>query len=519
MKTLTFHLLLIFIFLGSSFSLFSQKRSEKRGVSYEIPYVEDLQTLSKGVSWFYNWGVAPGISSVSTAYPDYLDYVPMVWNNGYDRTKLRNFLSTHPNVKYILGFNEPNFTAQSNMGPAKAAAAWPELETIAAEFNLKIVGPAVNYAPGGNGSVTENVVNYSDPIKYYDAFFAACPSCKVDYVAIHSYMNDPAAVLWYVDQFINKYNKQIWLTEFCAWENSKPLTTNRTEGTAYQKNAMVRKVEQLELNPMVAKYAWFIPRTTNEIGFPYMQLLRNVNNDPTYEIVGPGVLTELGKIYVNMSSFDSAHYFGLNEKIPAKEYMQSFYVQLESTTDSESSIPIQIAGFEGGIYTDYFVDIPSAGHYQLTLRIANKAAVNPKFTISSNGIELTTQEVASTGGVDIWQDRTLQLTLPAGKQTIRISSNGLSGCKLLWLHFSEITGIYDAQELSIKVFTDANNNLQIQSSEKILKVSVFDLSGKILLQQPLTGTIDLAFLEKGLYIIQVDFVNGKRSITKFHINK
>ena len=519
MKNLTFHLFLIAIFLGLFSSLYSQKRSEKRGVSYEIPYVEDLPVLSKVVSWFYNWGVAPGITNVSAAYPDYLDYVPMVWNNGYDRTKLHNFLSSHPNVKYILGFNEPNFTAQANMGPAKAAAAWPELETIAAEFNLKIVGPAVNYAPGGKGSVTENGVNYSDPIKYYDAFFAACPACKVDYVAIHSYMNDPAALLWYVDQFINKYNKQIWLTEFCAWENSKPLTTNRTEGTAYQKNAMVRKVEQLELNPMVVKYAWFIPRTTNEIGFPYMQLLRNVNNDPSYEIVGPGVLTELGKIYVNMSSFDSTHYFGLNEKIPAKDYMQSFYVQLESTTDSESTIPIQIAGFEGGIYTDYFVDIPFAGQYQLSLRIANKAVVNPKFTISSNGIELTTQEVASTGGVDTWQVRTFPLTLAAGKQTIRISSNGLSGCKLLWLNFSETTGINDTQDLSVKVFTNENNHLYIQSSEKILKVSIFDFRGKILLQKPLVCDIDLTAFEKGLYIVQVDIENGKRSTTKFQINK
>ena len=231
MKAFTIQLLLFAVFIGIVPSVYSQKRSDKRGVSYEITYVEDLPVLSKGVSWFYNWGIAPGNSNVFDVYQEYLDYVPMVWNNGYDRTKLRNFLSTHPHVKYILGFNEPNFTSQSNIGPAKASAAWPELETIAGEFNLKIVGPAVNYAPGGTGSVTENGVNYSDPFMYYDAFFAACPTCHVDYIAIHSYMNDPAALLWDVDQFVTKYNKPIWLTEFCAWEYNNPLTTNKTEGT------------------------------------------------------------------------------------------------------------------------------------------------------------------------------------------------------------------------------------------------------------------------------------------------
>jgi len=515
MKHLTIKLILIVISSGLFSSLYSQKRSEKRGVSYEIPYVEDVTVLSKGVSWFYNWGVAPGNSNVSASYQDYLDYIPMVWNNGYDRTKLRNFLSTHPSVKYILGFNEPNFTAQANMGPAKAAAAWPELETIANEFGLKIVGPAVNYAPGGTGSVTENGVNYSDPVKYYDAFFAACPTCKVDYVAIHSYMNDPAALSWYVDQFVTKYKKPVWLTEFCAWENNKPLTSGRTEGTAYQKNAMVRKVEQLELNPMVAKYAWFIPRTNNEIGFPYMQLLRNVNTNPDYEIVGPGVLTELGKIYINMSSFDSAHYFGVNEQIPAKDYMQSFYVNLESSTDPESSIPIQIAGFEGGIFTDYFVDIPSAGQYQLSLRISSKANVNPKFTISSNETELTTQEVASTGGIDTWQVRSLPLTLPTGKQTIRISSNGISGCKFQWLNFSQPSDVKTPIDLTLKAFKDENNQLQIQSESKIFKVAILDLSGKVLLSKLNIRQIDISGLENGFYMLQVDFENNSRSTIKF----
>ena len=494
-------------------SVYSQKRSDKRGVAYDIPYIEDLPTLAKGVSWFYNWGIAPRTDVINQ---EYLDFVPMAWNKGYNVLNLRTYLTAHPNVKYILGFNEPNFTAQANIGPAAAAAAWPALEAIANEFNLKIVGPALNYAPGGSASVTENGINYTDPFKYYDAFFAACPTCRVDYVAAHTYMNDPIATINYVNQYITKYKKQVWLTEFCAWDGlSKVMST----GYPYQKQAMIRKIEDLELNPMVARYAWFIPRSNNEIAYPFNELLRSVNIDPTYELVAPGILTELGKIYVNMSSFDSAHYYGMNEQIPAKDYMKSYYVNIEASTDLSSTIPIQLYEFEGGLFVEYFVDVPAAGQYPLTLRIANTAGVSPSFTISSNGTVLTTQEVASSGGQGNWQVRTFPITLSAGKQTIRITSNGISGCKMQWFSFSSTADIVETQASHIHVFVDTNNMLQISCRDKVTKATILDISGKVLLQETNEQEINVAALDKGVYILKVKLESGNTLSSKFFINK
>lgn len=364
MKKIYIYLLYFFLFISFIQTTNAQERSKKRGVSYQIPYVEDLEVLSPGVCWFYNWGVNPH-PTIFNVYEDYdMDYLPMAWNNSYDRTALREFLTNHPNVKYILGFNEPNFTAQANMTPTAAAAAWPELESIADEFGLKIVGPAMNYAPA-NGAVSEGGVTYTNPFEYLDAFFAACPDCRVDYIAAHCYMNTPEAVNGYVNTYIQKYNKPVWLTEFCAWEYNAPLTSGAIKGYEYQRASMIRKIELLEKNPMVEKYAWFIPRHGSTTSFPYMQLLRNVRVNPD---VNPGLLTELGKIYVNMSSFDSAHYFGINEKIPVKDYIESFYVILEESTDSTSNIPIQLCNFQNGIYVDYLVDVPTAGEYPLYLR-------------------------------------------------------------------------------------------------------------------------------------------------------
>lgn len=493
-----------------------KKKSTKRGVSYDIPYQKDLEILSEGVTWFYNWGVAP-IASVSDTSDTYLDYVPMAWNNGYDRTKLRTYLSNHPKVKYILGFNEPNFRAQANMTPSQAAAAWPELEAIADEFNLKIVAPAVNYAPN-NGSVTEGNVTYTNPWEYLDAFFAAAPNARVDYIAVHCYMNDPNAMDWFVKEFINKYHKPVWLTEFCAWENSAPLNAGRAEGLPYQRSTMIRKIEVLEKNPMVEKYAWFIPRTNNEIGYPYMQLMRSVQTDPMYEIVGPGVLTDLGNVYLHMSTFDSTYFAGVNQQIPAKDYIESFWVKLETTTDTTSQIPLQLYDFQSGLYADYFVEVPTAGTYQIQLRMANLAGINPKFKISSNGTLLTTQEVPSTGGTDQWATRSFPITLPAGKQTLRIASSGTSGCKLVWFSLMDQTDLNPRQMTQCEAFIDNNRQLQINTDKKF-SATLYDCSGRLLINGITTQETDLSSVCNGIYILKINFENGSQTSVKLLINQ
>ena len=99
------------------------------------------------VSWWYNWAVTPELP-VRDHYEDYdMDFVPMAWNGAFNETALREFLDEHPNVKYLLGFNEPNFAEQANLTPQQAADLWPQLEAIADDYNLKLVAPAVNYSP------------------------------------------------------------------------------------------------------------------------------------------------------------------------------------------------------------------------------------------------------------------------------------------------------------------------------------------------------------------------------------
>ncbi len=253
-------------------------RSAKRGVCYHYQADADLTALCPGVSWWYNWG--PN-SDGATNYQNYdLSFAPMAWNGNFDETRLRNFYSNHPDENFLLGFNEPNFQDQANMTPAYAAQRWVILEEIAADFDLKLVSPAVNYCGGCtlvDGSPIDN-----DPTTWLDMFFTAYQNSygqqpQVDYIAVHWY---DYGLESYLDKFTN-YNKPIWLTEFANWHDE---TITLAEQIDYMENA----VAMLEAREDIYRYAWFIGRASSG---PNISLLKSAD----------GVLTELGQAYIDAS--------------------------------------------------------------------------------------------------------------------------------------------------------------------------------------------------------------------------
>jgi hypothetical protein len=243
----------------------------KRGVAYGFDpagATADMTALSSGVSWFYNWSSTPP-SGVANDYQKLgVEYVPMLWNGNFDVDKV---VQTIPaGAKFLLGFNEPNFTSQANLTPAAAAALWPKVEEIASRRNLSIVSPAVNYCGGG--------CNVTNPVDWMDQFFAACENCKIDYVAIHWYACSKSALTGYVADF-KKYDRPIWLTEFACGDQG---TVSEATEASYQKDA----VAYLESDPDIFRYAWFSGRSTS---------IANV------DLLGSaGMLTSLGDQYTTL---------------------------------------------------------------------------------------------------------------------------------------------------------------------------------------------------------------------------
>jgi hypothetical protein len=217
------------------------------------------------VRWWYNWSLSKSGGNTG------IEFVPMVWGSS-------TVSGTIPaGSKYLLGFNEPNFMAQSNLTPQAAAAAWPALQTNGRNAGVTaIVGPGMNFC-GPAASC-----NGTDPYVYITDFLAACTNCEVDHIAAHWYNCDLPSLKAYIESNSSlagwqQFGKPIWLTEFSCDGSA----------TAAQQEAYMRvAIPYLESNPHVFRYSWF-----SADPIPNAKL---INSD--------GSPTTLGQVYISLTS-------------------------------------------------------------------------------------------------------------------------------------------------------------------------------------------------------------------------
>jgi hypothetical protein len=252
----------------------------KRGVAYGHHSKADLQALSKGIGWWYNWAFEPDTGVKDDFGSIGVEYVPMVWGAKVDTAQVQQ--RAPAGVSTLLGFNEPNFGEQANLSAAAAAALWPSVQAVADARGLALVSPAVNFC---GGACTE-----TDPFAYLDDFFAACPGCRVDAVGIHLYVgckgesgNHAQWLINHIKTYEQRFAQPLWLTEF-ACDDAK----NADEQRAF----LVDAVTYLESDPRIARYAWFAGRADN---VPFVDLLG-----------ADGQLTSLGQAYVDAPHGDPA---------------------------------------------------------------------------------------------------------------------------------------------------------------------------------------------------------------------
>lgn len=256
-------------------------KSQKRGIAYNLTDAKDLDTLSNYLSWWYNWGLKT--SAPEGYYDKYnMEYIPMLWGGSTstsDKLLVKSFIMSHPEIKYLLVMNEPNLTDQANRTPEQAAADWLNYEEVAYDLEKQgrtvyLVGPQMNW-----GTMT----NYSDPVKWLDAFYAAykernAKEPKIDYLAFHWYDYGLSSQL----DRLKKYGKKIWITEMANWN----ININSYEK---QKEQMTEMVSICESRDDVFRYAWFIGRGSGT-DTHYTRLFTN----------NPGELSTLGKYYISL---------------------------------------------------------------------------------------------------------------------------------------------------------------------------------------------------------------------------
>lgn len=411
---------IFFLLFSIPMVLMAQTQSDKRGYGVDQSKFsnEALRNLAPGAGWYYDWSTSTYLDFEGAG----VDFVPMTWNSGYNANDLRNFLKAHPSVKYLLAFNEPNFRDQANLTPKQAAAAWPALEAIADEYGLKIVSPAPNWC---GWCVQEEGITYNSPYDWLRDFFAACPSCRVDYIGVHFYMGAMESVKGSVDQLWNQFHKPVWLTEFNLDKNGMG-----DNGTADEQRAfMVKMIDWMERDPHVFRYAWFLGR-----GGIISDLIASDKQS----------LTLLGNIYAHMSSYDADFYHGVNTRIEAEHYIGMENLSLVASTDVDGNLSI---GYTGqGSRMAYQIDVPSAGTWNISLRTASEQ--DAWLDVYKDGSYLTTLQIPASGSWTAWKDYKSALSLAQGKQTLEFRMTSGS-CDLNYFVIGNDATSIDAAQQSV----------------------------------------------------------------------
>jgi hypothetical protein len=382
------------------FSIATYAQSPKRGIAFGKNSTADLLALKPGISWWYNWGSEPE----NDTNPNYesigVEYVPMAWNQVSDNNVQAFINRIKPGAKYLLAFNEPNFNDGARMTPQDAVNAWKNLEKIAAAKNLEIVSASPAFNDPNN-----NYGGYSSPIAWHDQFFLLCPTCKVDYIAFHTYDSSSGSVIG-VTSLLKKYNRPIWVTEFA----------NRVIQTAAQKTTFMKDIiTNFENDPDIYRYSWFTGRVDPTwTDMLEGQLLAAQN----------GILKPIGTEYVNTPY--TTKKMNVPGRIIANKHYRRKGTSLQNTTDSGTGQ--NVSAIDQGDWNEFILNNDNAGTYNFTFRVASIS--QGKFDVLVNDVVVKTDETfPATGALQTYTNKIVNdIALPKGEVFLKIKfkSNDMS---------------------------------------------------------------------------------------------
>lgn len=429
-------------FVSAAFSFFALPA--KRGLCYNELNEAELSALKEGgVAWGYNWA---GSEENPEIGGDAFAFMPMVWGGGEDFedmfSKAEAYLSSHPEAEFLLGFNEPMMKNQyggCDMTPHEAALLWPRLEKLAEKYKVALVSPALTWGfepLTGDGKIYVAPEDWMNAwAEEYKALYGRLP--HYDYLALHSYMDYPSAVMWFCNHYSAYFNKPVLLTEFCAWDSDQNQTPHKSEQG--QISSMSQKIEALDANENVAGYAWFMSHA-EVTKVPYNSVFIQKGAD--------GKMTRLGKIYSHQSRLDKKKIFTNGDIIPACSYVSSsnynttvgekaedgvrfntpLGIDLNSDKKSEKNIPLEIGDFTSRRFASYLVNVAESKTYTLTVRYQSDK--EQQLFVTAGGKEVLHGLLKP---VKKWSQASFEISLEEGEQIIQLKSLGnAKSVKLVW---------------------------------------------------------------------------------------
>ena len=164
---------------------------------------------------------------------------------------------------------------------------------------------------------------------------------------------------------------------------------------------------------------------------------------------------------------------GSGTRIEAENWTAMSGVLTEACADAGGTL--DVGWIDNGDWMDYTVNVPTAGSYTLNLRIATPNTGAQFLIKNSTGTILTTVNVPTTGGWQVWQTITTNINLVAGTQTIRLQANSAAGWNINWM---ELVGAAPANQPPT-ANAGADQTITLPASSVTLSGSGTDPDGSI----------------------------------------
>ncbi len=195
--------------------------------------------------WNYSWGI-----TLSRFQPDGVEFVPMQWccEMSEERADILRAQYAAGDIKYLLGYNEPDGAEQANMTVERAITLWRQLEAT----GIPLVSPSPIHTDG----------------EWFEAFMerALSEGLRIDYIGFHSYGGTNAQwLLDRLDALYEQYQIPIWITEFAVAD----WNTETREGNRHSPEAVLEFMRTilpaLDERDHIERYAWYTDFSSRQL--------------------------------------------------------------------------------------------------------------------------------------------------------------------------------------------------------------------------------------------------------------